>query len=188
MKSYEGHGKPSRIKWFMIGLLTGIIGCVASFTVSWEPIIQQFNKVVNHSSTKTKIAEKAEKVEKPEPPTPQFDFYSMLPMDEPYNNASPEETKPVSVTPQPVVTPTPSNEQKSFILQVASFNQVEEAQRLKKQLLHSGYAANIEIFVKGRKTWYRVVIGPFNDTNEAQKQQQKLKEARIDSLLLTQKS
>lgn len=49
-----------------------------------------------------------------------------------------------------------------YLLQVASFRQQSDADRLKAELTLKGFDVRISPFVNEDRTWYRVKIGPFN--------------------------
>jgi cell division protein FtsN len=92
-------------------------------------------------------------VEVPPPPKPRFDFYDMLPEME---VVVPEE----ELVAAPVATDTQS-ESASYLVQVGSFRQAEDADRLKAQLALLGFEAQV---VPGRinaqDIRYRVRSGP----------------------------
>ena len=53
----------------------------------------------------------------------------------------------------------------SYILQVGSFQRMEEAERVKAKLALLGLSASIQkVAVSGGDPWYRVRLGPFADT------------------------
>lgn len=58
---------------------------------------------------------------------------------------------------------------KSWVLNVASFTQTSEAERLKKRLLKAGYNTYITKFRKGPTLYYRVRVGFYLSNNDAKK-------------------
>ena len=58
-----------------------------------------------------------------------------------------------------------------YLIQVGSFKNLREAERMKAKLLMKGFDVNIATLQQQRINWYRVTIGPFVSRNEAQKVQ-----------------
>jgi cell division protein FtsN len=98
-------------------------------------------------------------------PKPVFNFYEILPELEvivPELEVSTRGDDPPS-KPEPPA-PTPQLQQgEKFILQAGSFNQFEEADKLKAHLALLGVEAQIQKVSVDNKTWHRVRIGPFTD-------------------------
>jgi len=161
-----------RARWFLLGLLTGIIPCLVLYTMPWQ-WWPQFSAELKQKNQPTKIAKK-----KPDQ-KPQFDFYSMLPQ----MDSNPPQKIIAQKPPQASESTT---QEKSYLIQAASLTKASDAKRMKAELLLAGFDVDIQLFVKGDKTWYRVLIGPFKDITVARKQQQQLKTQKIDSLLITQ--
>ena len=53
-------------------------------------------------------------------------------------------------------------------IQVASFAEKARAVKIMKELKSRGYDARIEKVVLGSKKWFRIIIGPYYDNNEAE--------------------
>jgi cell division protein FtsN len=131
-------------------------------------------------------------------PKPKFEFYTLLSKDNstaaptppktdapmqlevskaelPPNNpaklppAAPPQTT-VAVKPNPVTT-LPVTPQGQYLVQVASFNKQQDAQRLKASLLLTGFHVTITNIERDRVLWYRVTVGPFPSRVEAEQAQ-----------------
>lgn len=153
--------------------------------------------------------------EKPPLPQPQkntakrFEFYSVLADNEGQAALyrAPAATKHKSVASldkpkaftnhQPVHEPTAKSfkpyEAKPFvpledrsILQVGSFKQYDQADKLRTQLTQTGFKASIQTFkLNPSETWYRVYLGPYNNREDALQQQAKLEQSQpIHSLIV----
>ncbi len=61
--------------------------------------------------------------------------------------------------PDPVLAPPPDNQ---FALQLASFQHKSEAERLVKRVRLKGLMPHLEIAAMTKKTWYRVILGPYS--------------------------
>lgn len=58
-----------------------------------------------------------------------------------------------------------------FLVQIASFRNLREAERMKASLMLKGFDVSINTALQQRVTWYRVIIGPFGSRLQAQKAQ-----------------
>jgi cell division protein FtsN len=150
--------------------------CWQQWKIYHDPVI------VNKASTKQAAI-----------PKPKFEFYTLLTNE--HNTRVASAPPPSSPTPsQHVFTPPPlaaNNAVKpvtkeaansvhtnvatlmheSFVVQVASFQQLREAERLKVALLMKGFDVKITTIKQNNLAWYRVNMGPFNSKQEAQKAQ-----------------
>ena len=117
-------------------------------------------------------------------PKPRFDFYTLLPSMEVVVPDEELEAEPPAPPPPPSPPPGPSSGSSvpprttvaappvprvRYLLQVASFRNAADADRLKAQLALLGYQANVQkAAASSGGTWYRVRIGPFNGTGPLQ--------------------
>lgn len=94
---------------------------------------------------------------------PQFEFYNILPKGHEKNELK---VKPTEVA-------KPSGEKNlytdngKYILQVASFKSIDDADRLKAELTLKGFDVSIAHFRNENHIWYRVKVGPFKGLNAA---------------------
>ena len=73
----------------------------------------------------------------------------------------------------------------SYLLQVGSFKNIDEAESLRVKLL----LLNLPVFIEGFKTssggqLHRVLVGPFSNNQDSSSARRKLMENNLDSLLL----
>lgn len=71
------------------------------------------------------------------------------------------ESKPVAVA--------STNSKESYLLQIASFKNRQEAERLKAALTLKGFDVHIAMASQQQVNWFRVVIGPFHSRGDAEK-------------------
>lgn len=121
-------------------------------------------------------------------PKPVFKFYEILPELEvivpDLELSNRENDRQQTVKPEPPA-PTPQLQQgEKFILQVGSFNQFEEADKLKAHLALLGVEAQIQKVSVDNKTWHRVRIGPFTDRQSLNITRRRLKESNIEAITL----
>jgi cell division protein FtsN len=124
-------------------------------------------------------------------PAPSFDFYEILPEIE---QIIPDNTEPEAVpVPAPVVEDTPATKpadvvkprRTSYVLQAGSFARLNDADRLKAQLALEGLVSKIQkVSIEGRGDFYRVRLGPFDNTDSLKKTNQRLAAVGIKALRL----
>ena len=59
----------------------------------------------------------------------------------------------------------------AYLIQVGSFKNIREAERMKASLVMKGFDVKIASINQQRVNWYRVIIGPFASRTQAQKAQ-----------------
>ncbi len=146
-------------------LLLMIIGAVTLYRYS-EFDVTQLKKDLDKT---VKLAK--HKAEKP----PKFEFYTRL-------------TKPTGSSTQITSTKEQKNQaplQKvhQYIIQVASFKRLKDADELRAKLILQGYRAKLSRFVNNTVIWYRVEIGPFDSLQQARQQQVKLEDIKQHGLI-----
>lgn len=108
---------------------------------------------------------------------PKFDFYNILPEIE------------VKV-PDWEITRTPEDERDplesgTYVFQVGSFKQHDDADRAKAELALAGIQAKIHrVVINGQDVWYRVHVGPFHSSSAVQAMRKKLIGADRDFIVL----
>ncbi|MEJ2076133.1 MAG: SPOR domain-containing protein [Reinekea sp.] len=120
-----------------------------------------------------------------------FEFYELLENDEvsvdlPGDNPSTSKTQTQQQSASATKQPPPKA--KSWIIQVASFTNVADADKVRAQLILNGLP-NTEISsvnVAGKGTYHRVMVGPFDHRPELNKAQDILAELRYQPLVKAQ--
>ena len=127
------------------------------------------------------------------PLTPKFDFYTILqdaettPVTPRKQPSSPPTTAPTNAeanTKMAHSTNAPSVGKQAYILQVGSFKNSDDADRLRGKLILQGFQVNIGKTNIAKTTWHRVQIGPFASKKLAIEAKTQLKSQNMDSLLL----
>ncbi|MCY4472578.1 MAG: SPOR domain-containing protein [Kistimonas sp.] len=73
-----------------------------------------------------------------------------------------------------------------FLLQVASFQLKEDAQKFRRRLSSSGFRAYVEtVEIQGSGRWYRVRVGPYESKESALTDRQRLPEYGRDSFVIS---
>ena len=86
-----------------------------------------------------------------------------------HTNASSPSTSQVPVVESKPIAPTLANKKDNYLVQIAAFSKLQDAEHLKASLLLTGYDASLSPILKNQITWYRVMVGPFSSQGEAEK-------------------
>jgi cell division protein FtsN len=158
----RGEQRSSGFSVFLSGFILGVIAC---------QILPYLLKAENPNSTTNNNA----KTEAPA--APDFQFPNLLKGDEinipRADNNTDSDTK------------TTLDTSASYLLQVGSFKNIDEAESLRINLL----LLNLPVFTEAFKTssggkLHRVLVGPFSNNKESSSARKKLMENDLDSLLL----
>ncbi|MEX1032972.1 MAG: SPOR domain-containing protein [Cellvibrionaceae bacterium] len=183
-KRSRSQAKPSGYKTQVPGwvwLFTGsVLGAFAMFLVYLADIPPQTSTIASKldevsRSIETTGAENAPG-DQPENalPKPRFDFYQLLKESE------------VVVKPEPISdAETAKATSVEYVLQVGSFKNADDADRLRAQLILLNLDAKIEtVKVRNAETWHRVLVGPFASRATMARARGTLADNQLDSLLL----
>ena len=73
----------------------------------------------------------------------------------------------------------------TYVLQVGSFKELQDADRAKAQLALNGMQAKIHrVVINGQDIWYRVHLGPFRDEEKLKSARRKLIESKRDFIVI----
>lgn len=120
-----------------------------------------------------------------------FNFYTILPELEVLIPESetrpperPAETKNKTITTNNTSKPNKSkpNKSKQYVLQVGSFQSLNDAEKLKANLAFLGLAANIQHVSINKQAWHRVRTGPYKNKQQLYKNQKILKQNGIHAM------
>jgi len=128
-------------------------------------------KAKNSNSTKPKSAEKKEQ---------KFNFYTILPELEVL--IPEDETRPPVNTSATKSTTTTNTTNKLYVLQVGSFQNINDAEKLKANLAFLGLEANVQHVTVNNQAWHRVRTGPYMDKQQLYKNQKLLKQNNIPAI------
>ena len=137
-----------------------------------------------------------------EPPKTNFDFYRLLPktevrVDDPEvpgrapRPADRAAARPVTTEGrQPPREPArPASRTREYRVQVGSFRDRKEADRLRAELALGGFESRIQTFDAAGRTWHRVMLGPFRGREAAEAAKARVLTARgIDARIVPEKS
>jgi len=150
------------------------------------------------------VVEKETPQTPPAPPKPRFDFYTLLPEMEvvvpdeevapPPPAAAPQYKAAASkpAAPQeparPAATATPAKKStpaETYLLQVGSFRNGEQAERFRAELALLGLQTSIQkVTIDNKDTYHRVRVGPFHDTGSLNTARKRLAKQGIESTVI----
>jgi cell division protein FtsN len=110
-------------------------------------------------------------------PTDRYDFYEMLPNFEvvvPEREAAVRRDVPTA----------PVEKAGSYVLQVGSYRNFNEADRVRAQLALQGIESKVQRVSVDSDTWHRVRIGPISDLKELNRIRDRLREADMELLVI----
>lgn len=114
----------------------------------------------------------------PPPPPPRFDFYTILPEME---VVVPEQE--IEARTKPGIKPRTPEKDGTYLLQVGSFNGVEQADRLKAKLSLLGFETDIQkVTINGKDTFFRVRVGHFPNLDTLEKARANLRKKGYESI------
>jgi len=111
------------------------------------------------------------------PAEQRFEFYEMLPN---FEVVVPEEDHDV----RPDKTPAPVEVPGVYVLQAGSYASFAEADKVKARLALLGIRSQIQKISVDERQYHRVRIGPIERLDELNRTRQKLRTARIDTLVI----
>jgi len=192
--SAAGERAPGSWLSFLTGLGIGLVGAVI---VYWwmqnggpPPVSQSSESAVSPTTTEPPVETPAELAVPPAPTDaeqlslPKFDFYKILPEIE---VKVPEEeiAEPAADEVNGEKPPPARDPGATYLLQVGSFQNFDDADQAKAQLALQGVQAAIQrVVINGQDVWHRVHVGPFSDLNEAQQMRTRLSQIGVNAIVL----
>ena len=183
-KKKASSSRPFRKLLFLSLLILGMVSIYQFDAFSLKSSIQTW---LNHMTTEARVAA----IE------PEFEFYDLLTGEQQSSDGSARREPNtvansvkgrVNIKAQALVKTKPEikPERKStpdiagtYLLQVASFQHLNDADKLKAKLIMQGYEVTIAPFKIATHTWYRVKVGPYFNLSEAKTARQAVK-AQMD--------
>ncbi|MBJ9937631.1 SPOR domain-containing protein [Acinetobacter pittii] len=100
------------------------------------------------------------------------------------NTTQPAASESVGIDPNQTAT-TP--QQPTYILQVRSYNDPDQADARRAEIILNGLSADVVKSTENGQTWYRVISGPYDTQDAALAAQQTLQHSGIDSIVIKRK-
>ena len=171
--------------WLLSGLAIGLFVAFIIYLDKQPETEKNFGTAVQHELEKIKQQSKKKAIEKKSTPAEKkeqkFNFYTILPELEvliPENETRPPETKNAPHT----AGTKQAGSTKQYILQVGSFQNLNDAEKLKANLALLGIAAEIQHVTVNKQQWHRVRSGPYRNKNQLYKDQNLLNKNDIHGI------
>ncbi len=164
--------------WLLLGMAMGVVLVVFVVTAGlWRPHGGADLPQPRADSTK-EPAELAELAAPPPAPRSEYDFYTVLP--------EMEVVIPDAEIQERVLR---REEQRpgSYLLQVGSFRQPQDAEKAKAELAFLGLIATITPVKINNQDWFRVRVGPYSDVREMDSVKRRVQEAGYQVLVLSER-
>jgi len=166
--------------WLSFGLAIGLSVALAIFLSDQRRQSAQHlatppaasSPVAKSSEPAAKAVESAKKDEEPK-----YSFYEMLPK---FEVVIPEQERQVRADTEAVAEERPG----LYVLQAGSFTSQADADRRRAQLALQGIESSIQRVSIDDKTYHRVRVGPINDLDRLNTLRSRLREARIEVLVI----
>ncbi len=171
--------------WLLAGLAIGLFVAFLIYLDKQPATQTSFHDAVN--TELKKLEHKKNKAHKPLPiaktgsskKEPRYNFYTLL--------QGMEVLIPKSETTPPKIlerTAGPHSKPALYVLQIASFQKLSEAEKLKAKLAFLGIEANIQHVTINKNQWHRVRTGPYHNIRILHHNQKILQQNHISSLLM----
>lgn len=174
-----GSGSLSGIAGFVVGLALGLAVAVGVYLFDRRPAA----RLAQESPPMTR--DEAPAAGKPAAPASasqedqtQFEFYEMLPK---FEVVIPEQD---GGTPAAGPGAGPVEKPGAYILQAGSFRNHADADRVRALIAMQGVESKIQKVTIDRDTWHRVRVGPITNLQQLEDTRSKLRNARIDALVI----
>ena len=168
----RGDSKSHGLAWFLAGAVAG--GLVTWVVLGRDPAAEQVRATVERTVGRSIGVDTTEP-----PPKPKFEFYTLLPEmevvvpDEDLAAPAPARAESSDTVETPTSAaveddapgdPEPALKSGHYILQVASFKSMRDADGLKAQLILLGFQPVVQtVAIDSDEKWHRVRIGPYAD-------------------------
>jgi len=163
----EGSSEFPRWTWFAIGFLCGLFTAFLAFL--WHEVIPDPSSTVDQPTADV-IANK----QSDDSRLPDYSFFEMFP------NVVVPVVEEFSPTGEKVLI----KDSCIYVLQVGSFKNVDDADRLRGELILMGMEVSVKEVEAKATLWHRVIVGPFDSKLKLVRTRTRLAGANIESLQL----
>ncbi len=175
----SGSSSLSGVAGFVVGLALGLAVAVGVYLFDRRPAARLAQE---SPMTREEEAPATAKAAKPAPASQdaetQFEFYEMLPKFEVVIPEQDGAAGPAAPGAGPVQKPG------AYILQAGSFRNHADADRVRALIAMQGVESKIQKVTIDRDTWHRVRVGPITNLKQLEDARSKLRNARIEALVI----
>ena len=175
-KRKSGGSSISGIAGFVVGLALGLSVAFAVYLYDRRPAARVAQQAAPIASDETPEAPKPAPASQQAAET-QYDFYEMLPK---FEVVIPEQDGKMPEQPRSGPVEKPG----AYILQAGSFRNHADADRMRALIAIHGVESKIQKVTIDKDTWHRVRIGPITNLQKLEDTRSKLRQARVDALVI----
>lgn len=176
--------------WLLSGLAIGLFVAFIIYLDKQPENDQDFGSAVQLELEKLKQQAKSKVSKTTEPPSTtkkeqKFNFYTILPELEvliPESETRPPARSLDVKNKTTAIKSQNSKKSKQYVLQVGSFQNLTDAEKLKANLAFLGLAAEIQHVTVNNQAWHRVRTGPYQNKQHLYQNQKLLKQNDIDAI------
>lgn len=156
-------------------IAVGVVGGLAVGAVLYRRDLRSGEPAVEPAATVARPAPPRPAI--PPPRSGRFEFYEMLPKSEVVIPDVADDSRP-DTSPRPLEVPG------LYVLQAGAFSSFAEADRMKAQLALLGITSEIQRIAVEEQQYHRVRIGPIGDLEQLNRLRRRLRDAKIDALVV----
>jgi cell division protein FtsN len=174
-----GSSSLSGVAGFVAGLALGLAVAVGVYLFDRRPAARlvQESPPMTRDDEATATAKTAKPAPASQDAETQFEFYEMLPK---FEVVIPEQDGAAPAAPGAGPVQKPG----AYILQAGSFRNHADADRVRALIAMQGVESKIQKVTIDRDTWHRVRVGPITNLKHLEDTRSKLRNARIDALVI----
>ena len=179
-----GSGSLSGIAGFVLGLAIGLVVAVGVYLFDRRPAARLAQEAAPMTRDEAPAPAKPAPASAAQDAETQFEFYEMLPK---FEVVIPEEQEGAAAPPAgpgAAAAPGPVDKPGAYILQAGSFRNHADADRVRALIAMQGVESKIQKVTIDRDTWHRVRVGPITNLKQLEDTRSKLRNARIDALVI----
>jgi len=179
VRDHQQSGIPGWL-WLLIGMVMGLGLAVFLGLAGYSPSQQRDDKPKpNPQASRPSNSDSIEL--EAEPSKPRYDFYTVLPEME---VVIPEQEIQQRVNQRDQA----MTEKGPYLIQIGSFKDYQDADRMKAQLAFLGFIAEVKQVSINEQNWHRVRIGPYTSLREINDVKRQLQDNQYDAIVLSVKN
>jgi cell division protein FtsN len=177
-------GSFSGIAGFVLGLAIGLVVAVGVYLFDRRPAARLTQEAAPMTRDEAPAPAKPAPSSAAQDAETQFEFYEMLPKFEVVIPEEHEGAATPAAGPGAAAATGPVDKPGAYILQAGSFRNHADADRVRALIAMQGVESKIQQVTIDRDTWHRVRVGPITNLKQLEDTRSKLRNARIDALVI----
>jgi cell division protein FtsN len=177
-------GSLSGIAGFVLGLAIGLVVAVGVYLFDRRPAARLAQEAAPMTRDEAPAPAKPAPASAAQDAETQFEFYEMLPKFEVVIPEEQEGAAAPAAGPGAAAGTGPVDKPGAYILQAGSFRNHADADRVRALIAMQGVESKIQKVTIDRDTWHRVRVGPITNLKQLEDTRSKLRNARIDALVI----